>query len=340
MRVAVFNGPGKPLAIERVPDPEPGPEELVVKVGRCGICGSDLSLTTEGPFCYGAGFRMGHEYAGEVTALGRAVTGLKVGDRVACFPIDGCGACDACRAGRFAYCSKARPVFGGFGDYVALPSRNAVKLPGSLSLADGALVEPIACGLHALRMAGMQGGERILVLGAGSMGAAATFWARRLGAGRIVVAARSDRRHETALAMGADAVHSFADDAPDGLIAKLGGPPDIVAECVGKPGMIEQAVMQVRQGGTVASLGACVHAEPITGALCMFKEVRLLFPMTYTLGEFIETVKAFEAGAIRPGISVDRVIALEDLPATLEAMRGGAPTEKIHVDPTLEPSHA
>lgn len=340
MRVAVFNGPGRPITIERVTDPEPGPDELVVKVCRCGICGSDLSLTTESPFAYPPGFHLGHEYAGEVVALGRSVTDVKTGDRVACFPIDGCGACAACREGRFTHCVAARPVFGGFGDYVALPARNAIKLPGSLSLSDGALVEPIACGLHALRLAEMRCGERVLVLGAGSMGAAIIYWARRLGAGRIVVASRSAHRHEIVLAMGADEVHIYADDAPDSLAQKIGGPPDIVAECVGRPGMIEQAMGHVRLGGTVISMGACVQTEPITGALGMFKEARVLFPLTYTLGEFVETAKAFDSGRFKPEFMVDRLIALEDLPATIETMRNGAQTTKIHVDPSLEPSRA
>jgi (R,R)-butanediol dehydrogenase/meso-butanediol dehydrogenase/diacetyl reductase len=191
MRVAVFNGAGRPITIERVPDPRPARDEVLVRVGRCGVCGSDLALTSGSPFDYALGCRLGHEYAGEVVELGAAVAGFRPGDRVACLPQAGCGACEACRAGRPIMCAQVRFVSGGFGDYVAVPAANAVRLPQGLSLADGALVEPMACGLRALRLAGLRAGERVLALGAGSMAIAIVYWARRLGAGRIVAASRS-----------------------------------------------------------------------------------------------------------------------------------------------------
>jgi threonine dehydrogenase-like Zn-dependent dehydrogenase len=339
MRVAMFNGAGRPITIERVADPEPGPGDLVVRVGRCGLCGSDLSLTSGGEFDFPVGCKLGHEYSGEVVELGRDVTHVKTGDHVACVPSVGCGHCSACEAGVFIFCPTVRPNFGGFGEYATIPRRNAVLLPRSLGPAEGALVEPMACGLNALRQAGMRRGDRIMVLGAGTMALAITSWARVLGAGKILVVSRSMRRREVALAMGADAVLSF-EDAQDRTADELGGPPDIVAECVGKPGMLEKAIAHVRVAGTVVSLGLCLQRETIVVAHCGFKGLKICFPFAYSLGEFIETADAFEAGRIRPEIMVSDVIALEDLPATIERMRAGSQSLKVLVDPSLELAYA
>jgi (R,R)-butanediol dehydrogenase/meso-butanediol dehydrogenase/diacetyl reductase len=335
LRVAVLHGPCQ-VSIDTVPDPAPAPDGLVVKVARCGICGADVSMTSGAPFGYPIGLQMGHECAGEVVAVGREVTRIRVGDRVACMPVTGCGRCEACRQGRLMLCRDYRFSGGGFADYMTPAARSVAVLPQSLSFADGALVEPLACGLHALNEAGLKGGERVLVLGAGAMAVAVTFWARRLGAGRIVVASRSAHRRETVLALGADAVVSFDEDEPDAVARALGGAPDVVAECVGKPGMLNRAIAEARFGGTVISLGMCGQAEPVIPAACAFKEVRLLFPVAWTEAEFAETVRAIDAGRVHPEIMVSEVVALGDLPGAIESLRAGRKSLKIQVDPALE----
>jgi (R,R)-butanediol dehydrogenase/meso-butanediol dehydrogenase/diacetyl reductase len=341
MRVAVFNGFGRPITIEEVPPPRPGPGEILLKVGRCGICGSDINMTSGGPFDYPLGCRLGHEYAGEVIEVGRKITDVRVGDCVACLPIDGCGQCAACRRGRFTMCVRGKPLFGGFGDYVAAPRRNAVVLPRSVSLADGALIEPMACGLRALRLVRMRQGDRVLVLGAGAIASGVVYWARVLGAGRIVAASRSAHRRDVVLAMGANALHIFGGDPPDDLLQELGGPPDIVVECVGQPGMLNAAIDHVRPEGTVISLGMCMQPEPVLAAGCAFKEVRLFFPVGYSVDEFAETARTFDRGHVRPETMVSDVIALDDLPGMIENMRAGrAKTLKVHVSPSLEGTHA
>jgi (R,R)-butanediol dehydrogenase/meso-butanediol dehydrogenase/diacetyl reductase len=295
-------------------------------------------MTSGSAFDYPLGQHIGHEAAGEVVAVGREVSGLRVGDRVACMPAAGCGHCDLCREGRPILCSQ-RQSGGGFADYMTPAVHGVTKLPDGLSLADGALVEPIACGLHALRQAGLHGGERVLVLGAGAMALALVFWARRLGAGRIVVASRSARRADAALAFGADAVVAFDPDDPGAVARALGGPPDIVAECVGKPGMLNRAVAEARVGGTVISMGMCAQHEPLIPAGCTFKEVRLVFPLAYSLAEFEETARALDAAAFDPQLMVSEVVALDDVPATIESLRAGRAALKIQVDPSLGGAH-
>jgi threonine dehydrogenase-like Zn-dependent dehydrogenase len=166
-----------------------------------------------------------------------------------------------------------------------------------------------------------------MVLGAGSMASALIYWARVLGAAKIVVASRSAHRRDVALAMGADAVHSFDEDAPDALISAFGGLPDIVAECVGKPRMLNKAIDHVRPEGTVISMGMCMQPEPLLAVRCAFKEVRIFFPLGYSLNEFVETAKAFDSGHVRPDLMVSEVIALEDLPAAMDRMRAGEELE-------------
>ena len=105
MRAAIMQGLHKPLIIDTLPDPTPGAGELVVKVGRCGICGSDLHMTEDAMYGKGAGTVLGHEFAGEVVALGKGVEGLTVGDLVSVSPLASCGQCEACLAGEVAWCS-------------------------------------------------------------------------------------------------------------------------------------------------------------------------------------------------------------------------------------------
>ena len=227
-----------------------------------------------------------------------------------------------------------------FGEFAAVPADGAIVLPRTLSLADGALVEPMACGLHALRMARLEGGESILVLGAGTMALSVIYWARRLGAGKIVALSRSAHRSDMARLMGADDFFCSAQADPAMLNEALGGAADIVAECVGKTGMLGEALEHVRPQGTVISMGMCMHNEPLLPAACTFKEARLLFPLGYSYDEFVETARAFDSGSIHSDQMVSDVIALEELPAMLDQLRSGSGQRlKVHVDPQRELSH-
>ncbi|TVV75848.1 zinc-binding dehydrogenase [Sphingomonas solaris] len=334
MRAAIFHGPGTPLTIEDRPLPVPGAGEVLVKVCRCGVCGSDVSMTGDAPFTFAPG-PIGHEFAGEIVEAGSGVAALKAGRRVACLASIPCGACAGCRNGNPVFClAPRRGIGGGFGEYVTIPAAGALALPESLSFGDGALIEPMACGLHALRLARLDPGAHVLVLGAGSMALSIIYWARRFRAGRIVVASRSAHRREIAMAMGADAFHSFADDDPADLASLLGDGPDLVAECVGKAGMLGEAVRYVRPQGTVVSLGMCQKTEPVMPAMLTFKEVRLLFPVAYSVEEFAETARAFDADGVHPEMMVSDVIGLDALPRVLEDMRNGTHAGlKVHVDP-------
>ncbi|MBV1689581.1 alcohol dehydrogenase catalytic domain-containing protein [Novosphingobium sp. G106] len=332
MRVAVFNGAGKPITIEDIAD-DPLPAGSVrIEVKRCGICGSDVSLTSGSPFDYAVGSRMGHESAGTVIELGHGVTSLKVGDNVAVMPRGFCGDCPPCRAGRPLFCEVGPQQSGGFGERMVITERSGFRFPASVSMAEGALVEPIACGRRAMRMARLEQGASVLVIGAGSIGIAAVYWARAMGAGRIVVATRTPARHAIALAMGADEAVSLGDD-PTALDRAMPAPPDIVVEGIGKPGALGEAVSRLRTGGTIVSLGMCTSHDPVIPAFTAFRDATLIFPIGYAPEDFTETVRLFDAGSIRPGVAVTETVPLARLPSLVEEMRGPNDHLKVQITP-------
>ena len=333
MRGAVFKGAGRPMVVEVLPDPEPGPGEAVIKVGRCGVCGTDLHMTSGQGISYPLDTVLGHEFAGEVISVGAGVSSLKVGDRVTAMPATGCGHCPACLAGYPLGCARMEGMIGGFGEYMRIVETSALKLPQSLSLADGALVEPLAVGLRGARLAGMAPGARILVLGAGSVGLAAVFWARQLGAGRIVAASPSARRRPLAEAMGADAFETLGEGEGERIVAALGGPPDVVFEAAGAVGLLQKAIELVRPAGMIVSMGFCTAPDPVIPAAATWKQVTLKFSFAYDLAEFAHCADVLDRGHVEPRRMISETIGLAELPQTLEDMRAGAPKTKVQVDP-------
>lgn len=334
MRTAIFRAPGVPLSLENVADPMPGPGQIVIRIGRCGICGSDLTFTDpNSPAHYALGSALGHEYAGEIVALGRDVAHLAVGDRVTAMPSKGCGSCPACLAGDPMACPACEYVMGGFGEYTLAEGRYAIKLPDSLSLSDGALVEPLACGSQAARLGGVGPGSRVLVIGAGPIGLAAIYWARKAGCEHIVASALSDRNADLARTMGASAFLRQGEDFAGAMIEQLGGAPDVVFECAGSIGPISQAIDLVAPRGTVVAAGFCFEPQPIVTAGALSKQIRVQFSLAYNMGDFERGVAALDAGSLEPRAMLSDTIALDALPTTLEALRHDKSRCKVMVDP-------
>lgn len=336
MKAAIFKAAGQPIAIENVPDPEPLADEMIIRVGRCGVCGTDLHMTSgHSDFVLQPGSQFGHEFAGEVVALGRDVNEFKIGDRIAAMPAIGCGHCEYCAAGSPAFCAKLRTMSAGFAEYLSVAASVSVKLPQSLSLADGALVEPLAVGLHGVALANVQAGARVLVLGAGSVGLAAVFWARQMGAGRIVAASPSTRRAEMAIALGADAFETLGEGEQERISQALGGSPDVVLECTGAVGTTAKAIELVKPVGTVVSMGFCTAPDPIFPAIATLKQVTIKFSLVYSFNEFTHCVDVLNSGRIEPRLMITDTVSLKDFPETLETLRKGSPQTKVHVDPWL-----
>lgn len=330
----MFRGAGRPLEIETLADPEPGEGEVILKVGACGICGSDLHMTDgHGAVQVPTGHVLGHEYAGEIVALGRGVEGFRVGDLVTGLPTTGCGLCPACLAGEPKWCPERGSAQGGYAEYLRTRATSCVKLAQGLSLEDGALVEPLAVGLHGVARAGMKIGDRVLIIGAGPVGLAALFWARRMGAGRIAVTASSDRRASMALALGADIFLVPSDDPVAAANEALGGAPDIVLECVGIPGMIARSIAHVKPTGTVVILGFCTEPDTFVPFTGLFKEVNLIFAILYGIRDFEVAIDALDKGSLEPRLMITDRVSLDETPAAFEALRHRTTQCKVLIDP-------
>jgi len=334
MRAAIFTGVGNLLEIREIPDPTPGPDQLIIKVGRCGICGTDVTMTSgHGCMTLPPGALIGHEFAGVVVATGSATSGFRVGDRVAAPPVQGCGQCAACQVGKSSFCTSAVFSSGGFAEYTAVGARESILLPSTVTMDDGALVEPMAVGRQGVRLANMTKGDRVLVIGPGPIGLAAIFFARLAGAGRIAALASSSRREAMARSLGADAFVLQGPELAERVAAELGGPPDIVIEAAGVPGVIAQALDLVRPMGTVVSLGFCTVPDSFVPAAAMMKEIHLQFSMTYDQSDFQACVDVFDAGHPDPRLMITDSIGLHALPAMLEALRSSSSHVKVLVDP-------
>lgn len=333
MRAAVFQGQHQPLAIETLADPTPGEGEVVVRVGRCGICGSDLHMSEDPAFRKVKGDIFGHEFAGEVVALGKGVERIREGDLVSVVPLKSCGKCPTCLAGEPAWCAEMALQGGGYADYATAHARQCVTLPKSASLADGAIVEPLAVALHGVMLSGLVPGDRVLVLGAGPIGLGVAYWARRMGAAKVVVQDIAPHQQERALAMGGTA---FLSDREEPVLASdraLGGKADIVFECVGLPGLIAQAVEQVRVKGTVLILGLCTQTDSLVPFVALSKEVRLITSAFFKRQEYEAALDALDAGSAEPRLLVTDTIGLDRVPETFEALKRRTHQCKVLIAP-------
>lgn len=333
MRAAVMQGLHQPLVIREVPDPTPQAGEIVIRVGRCGICGSDLHMTEDAAYGKGPGEVLGHEFAGEVVALGPGAAGVDEGDIVSVIPLMSCGECESCQRGELAWCSRFGLQGGGYAEYAVTRPNQCVKLPKTASLADGAIIEPLAVALHGVNLAGIRSGDRVLVLGAGPIGLAVAFWARRHGAGRVVVQDINRHQEARAMAMGAHAFVAEPADPVGSAERALGAKADIVFECVGVPGLIAQAVDQVRNRGTILLLGLCTRPDTFNSFAMLSKELRLITSAFFTRGEYEAALDALDRGAAEPRALVTGTLSLDEVPEGFEALKRRTHQCKVLIAP-------
>ena len=329
MRAAVFKELSKPLAIEAVADPKPGPHDVILKVKNCGICGSDLHMTETGTIMpLPGGSVMGHEFAGEVMEVVKAVTHLwKPGDRVAGFPVICCGEHTPCiNFSQRGTCTKMVSIGlgqspGGYAEYVRIGSGSGYRLPDSVSFREGAMVEPLAVGLHAVDMAKMARGATVLVIGAGPVGLATMLWAKFLGARHVIVSEKAEIRRQMAAKFGAtDAI-----DPGQPLTAQVekiaGKAPDIIFECVGVPGLLMNAMAEAPRGGRIVVAGVCQQADTIMPLMGIMKELEIQFVLGYRPADFDYVIAMIASDRIDVAHMVTDIVDLDGLPAAFEALR-------------------
>jgi len=298
MKAAVFKAPGTPLVIEDVAEPRPGPTDLILKVCACGICGTDLhwSESREGNAGWRAlapGTIMGHEFAGEVVEVGSDLRGQwQVGERVTAQPFIGCGRCPDCLAGRAFRCASATmrasaELSGAYAEYTRVGAATTFRLPASVSFAEGALVEPLAVGLNAVRRARLAAGDTVLIVGAGPVGIAVALWCRFFGARHIAVSDLVARRAERAVDFGATAaIDASREEVPARVRQLTGGPPQVVFDCVGLPGSFQLAIDYAPHDARVVIVGLCMAADTFFPAKALTKELELSFAFIYNRRDF------------------------------------------------------
>jgi (R,R)-butanediol dehydrogenase/meso-butanediol dehydrogenase/diacetyl reductase len=331
MKAAVFEEVGKPLSIQTVDDPVPAPGGLVMKVGYCGICGTDLHATREGMTTACCGQILGHEYVGEIVEVGKEARGeWHVGDRVCAMPFIACGKCPACATGHFFECQDKKvpgvDAPGGYAEYVATGAQETIKLPAGLDLEAAALVEPLAVGIHAVRVANLKAGSRVMVIGAGPIGLTVALWARFFGAREVIVSEMASSRAMLAKQMGATAVIQPDPAADAGALLQqymdvAGGPPDIIFECVGAPGLLQQCIEMAPQRGQIVPVGVCEQPDSIMPMFGLFKELRIQFAIAYTRDDFETCLAMLAEGRIDVSPMVTDVVSLDELPEAFEALR-------------------
>jgi L-iditol 2-dehydrogenase len=254
------------LELQDVPEPVPRPGEVVVRVAAAGICGSELEgFATRSPRRTPP-LIMGHEFCGEVALLGEGVAGYRRGERVVVNSVISCGRCEECRDGQTHLC-REREVFGmkrpgGFAELCAVPAATLLPLPEKVSPLQGALVEPLANGVHALSLVSQRLPETVLVIGAGTIGLMTLQVAKTLGAFRLLCADTNERRLEVAHRLGAEPVINPRKEDLVGAVREFtrGRGADLVVDAVGAAETRSAALAASRPGGEVVWLG--LHDDP------------------------------------------------------------------------------
>ena len=296
MKAARWHGV-KDIRVEDIQTPTPGPGEVAIKVAWTGICGSDLHEYLAGPIFVPvdeehplshdkAPITMGHEYCGEIIELGEGVTGLNLGDRVAIEPIFACGTCPACHEGKYNLCDSLGFVglsggHGGFAATSVVPASMVHKMPDALSMEQGALVEPAAVALHAVRMSKIKAGDTAAVFGAGPIGLLVVEALRVAGAAQIHVVEPSPERRRKALELGATSASDPMSTDPVETIRAATGGVHVAFEVTGVPRVLQQCIDSTRHEGQTLIVSIWEGEAAFQPNTAVLKERQLLGTIAY-----------------------------------------------------------
>lgn len=327
MKAARWHGV-KDIRVEDIQDPQPGPGDVKVKVAWTGICGSDLHEYLAGPIFVPvdeehplshdkAPITMGHEYCGTVTELGDGVTDLAIGDRVAIEPIFACGTCPACLEGKYNLCDSLGFVglsggHGGFAAHSVVPARMVHKMPDDLSMEQGALVEPAAVALHAVRLSKIKAGDKAAVFGAGPIGLLVVESLRVAGASEIHVVEPSEVRRQKALDLGATSViDPTSTDAVAEIRSATGGV-HVAFEVTGVPRVMPQCIDATRHEGQVLVVSIWEQEASFQPNTVVLKERQVQGTIAYR-NVYPAVMALMTQGYFSADQLVTKRIALEDI---------------------------
>ena len=330
----------KEFEIKDIPQPSVDHENVVIEVKKCGICGSDIHYWMAGE---PKGLVMGHEFSGIVKDSGTR-TDLKVGDRVTGLPISPCGNCEACLSGNPQYCPSTWTYAVGLSltNPGALAKETKVrpdmimKLPDSVSDDEGAMVEPTAVGLHAIHLADIKVGAKVLVIGGGIIGLVSAMFAKMEGASYVAISETNKARGEKAVKLGVADEWFDAKDTKmvEKLITKTNGGFDAVIECCGNSPAVGTSLMTVEPGGTVVLVGVSLGTVTIPTIVGVMKELSIKGAIGYTKEEFKTCIDLISEKKIDVLKFVDDVVSLEEVQKAYERLTSGTDDAvKILVDP-------
>jgi 2-desacetyl-2-hydroxyethyl bacteriochlorophyllide A dehydrogenase len=317
MRALLCDRPGQLRLIEQ-DEPTPGHGEVLVRIRRAGVCGTDLHIFQGShPFLEYPRV-MGHELAGEVAAVGAGV-GIEPGRRVCVIPYLACGRCAACRRGKTNCCAAISVLGvhrdGGFADYVVVPE--AYLLPtDDLGLDETAMIEFLAIGAHAVRRSALTKRDRVLVVGGGPIGMSALVFAKARGAVVTVLDLRADRLAFCQEQLGADHTVTVGEGAEAQLRELTDGEFfETVFDASGHQGSMERSLGFVAHGGTYVLLGIVMGALSFADPELHKRETTLLASRNATLEDFAEVLRVMRAGGVPTKVLATHRAALADVPA-------------------------
>jgi len=346
MKAGILYG-DREIRLGDAPEPEIKLDEVLVAPAYAGVCGTDLHIY-RGEFHARVRFPaiLGHEFGGIVEQAGKAVSGIKVGDRVAVDPILSCHGCPACLSGHINACQSLRllgvDLDGGFGERVAVPATRIYPLPENVPLEHVPMVEMYGLGHHILERGNVQPGETVAILGAGKLGLSVLdVICHSAGAAMTIAVDIQPFRLEKARQLGADHIINAAQEAPLERVAEItkGTGLDCVIECVGHHQAFEgqepplaQAVKMIRNGGRIVTTGLGEQLTPVHFKTLVLKEAEIIASRV-TRGEFPRALRLLAKGLLHPGLLITDRMSLRDVSAAFEMVDREAPeTIKIVLD--------
>ncbi|MBA3416311.1 MAG: zinc-dependent alcohol dehydrogenase family protein [Chloroflexia bacterium] len=340
MKAAVFFGPND-LKVERVPVPEVGANDVLLKVDMCGICGTDVHILRGSFPAPNLPLIPGHEFAGHVVAVGANVDHVRVDDYVTADINLACGHCYFCRRQQKLFCEQIRQIgvhtHGALAEYVKAPAAAIYHVPEELSPRQGAYIEPLACAVHGQERAAITPGSSVVIIGAGPMGLAHIKLVKLRGAAPIIVTEMNLVRLDKARDMGADhVIDAGARDAVEAVLELTEGRgADYVIEAVGSIPTYQQAFAMVRRGGTLVAYGAA----PSTASLeikpfdIYSKELNIVGSYAGTYATWPEAIALIQGGRFDPEEIVTEVVPLDDVVGAIETVEQNKDVIKIQIQP-------
>ena len=344
MPVAVYTRPGH-VEVQERPVPSPGPGQVLVEVGHCGVCGSDIHMILEGWGTPGA--VLGHEWTGVVTALGPDVSGWAVGDEVVGGPSPRCGRCRRCLAGRPSQCENrdgvvADDLDGAFARYHLVDQRSLLRVPEGITAREAALAEPLAVALHGITRSGIEVGQSAMVFGAGPIGALVVAALVARGIGPVTVVEPGPARQDLARALGAaevihpDELEVYPMWEPERISPRA---VDVVLECSGKKAAMEAGFHQLCRGGQLVLVGAGIEAPTFDPNRLLLNELSVTGSFVYDHDGFEQALALLASGALPTDLLIDPVdVPLDGLPDALAGLARGTIAGKVMVVPRVSAS--